>query len=75
MNYQAFTNDSLTMMYAAVRGALAADDAAERQGGEPFNSRLSVRVPKRIGRVSRRKITQRPGRPTRPLPPETRPDY
>ena len=35
MNYQAFTNDSLTMMYAAVRGALAADDAAERQGGEP----------------------------------------
>jgi len=35
MNYQAFTNDSLTMMYAAVRGVLAADDAAERQGGEP----------------------------------------
>jgi hypothetical protein len=35
MDYQAFTNDSLTMMYAAVRGALAADDAAERQGGEP----------------------------------------
>jgi hypothetical protein len=35
MNYQAFTNDSLMMMYAAVRGALAADDAAERQGGEP----------------------------------------
>jgi hypothetical protein len=29
MDYQAFTNDSLTMMYAAVRGALAADDAAE----------------------------------------------
>ena len=35
MDYQAFTNDTLTMMYAAVRGALAADDAAERQGGEP----------------------------------------
>ena len=35
MNYQAFTNDSLTMMYEAVRGALAADDAAEKQGGEP----------------------------------------
>jgi hypothetical protein len=31
MNYQAFTNDSLTMMYAAVRGALAADDAQERE--------------------------------------------
>lgn len=35
MDYQAFTNDSLTMMYAAVRGALAADDTVERQGGEP----------------------------------------
>jgi len=27
MNYQAFTNDSLTMMYEGIRGALAADDA------------------------------------------------
>jgi hypothetical protein len=35
MNYQAFTNDSLTMMYEAVRGALAADDTVERQGGDP----------------------------------------
>jgi len=35
MNYQAFTNDSLTMMYAAVRGALAADDAQERENAEP----------------------------------------
>jgi hypothetical protein len=32
MNYAAFTNDSLTMMYEAVRGALAADDALNRQG-------------------------------------------
>ena len=32
MNYAAFTNDSLTMMYEAVRGVLAADDAAEKQG-------------------------------------------
>jgi hypothetical protein len=32
MNYQAFTNDSLTMMYEAARGALAADDALNRQG-------------------------------------------
>jgi hypothetical protein len=31
MNYQAFTNDSLTMMYEGVRGALAADDAWKRQ--------------------------------------------
>lgn len=31
MNYQAFTNDSLTVMYEAIRGALAADDAAEKR--------------------------------------------
>ena len=31
MNYQAFTNDSLTLMYEAIRGALAADDALKRQ--------------------------------------------
>ena len=35
MDYQAFTNESLTMMYAAVRGALAADDAVERRGEDP----------------------------------------
>ena len=34
MNYQAFTNDSLTMMYEAVRGALSADNALTRQGME-----------------------------------------
>jgi hypothetical protein len=34
MNYQAFTNDSLTMMYEGIRGALAADDALKRQGQE-----------------------------------------
>ena len=34
MNYQAFTNDSLTMMYESVRGALAADDALKLQGEE-----------------------------------------
>jgi hypothetical protein len=32
MNYQAFTNDSLTMMYHSVRGALAADDALSELG-------------------------------------------
>ena len=26
MNYQAFTNDSLTMMYEGIRGALESDD-------------------------------------------------
>lgn len=35
MNYQAFTNDSLTMMYEGIRGALAADDKFGRLGGEP----------------------------------------
>ena len=35
MNYQAFTDDSLTMMYEAVRGALAADDALRGQGEDP----------------------------------------
>jgi hypothetical protein len=40
MNYSAFTDHSLTMMYEAVRGALAADDAAEKQGDErPFKVR------------------------------------
>jgi len=34
MNYPAFTNDSLTMMYEGIRGALAADDALNRQGQE-----------------------------------------
>ena len=34
MNYVAFTNDSIAMMYEAVRGVLAADDALERRGQE-----------------------------------------
>jgi hypothetical protein len=40
MNYQAFTNDSLTVMYETVRGALAADDALVRQG---MKTRFRVR--------------------------------
>jgi len=35
MNYQAFTNGSLTMMYESVRGALASDDALKAQDREP----------------------------------------
>jgi hypothetical protein len=35
MNYQAFTNDSLTMMYEGIRGALAADDALIGLGEDP----------------------------------------
>ena len=34
MDYQAFTNDGLTMMYEGVRGALAADDALKQQDQE-----------------------------------------
>jgi hypothetical protein len=34
MNYPAFTNDSLTMMYEGIRGALAADEALKAQGAE-----------------------------------------
>ena len=34
MNYPVFTNDSLTMMYEGIRGALAADDALNRQDQE-----------------------------------------
>jgi hypothetical protein len=40
MDYQAFTNDSLTMMYEGIRGALAADDALTRQG---MGTRFRVR--------------------------------
>jgi len=35
MNYQAFTNDSLTMMYEGIRGALGADDSLRGLGEEP----------------------------------------
>jgi hypothetical protein len=40
MNYQAFTNDGLTMMYEGIRGALASDDALTGLGEE---SRFRVR--------------------------------
>jgi hypothetical protein len=35
MNYQAFTNDSLTMMYQGAGGALAVDDALSELAKEP----------------------------------------
>ena len=31
----AFTNETLTMMYAAVRGVLVSDKSVQRHGGEP----------------------------------------
>ena len=45
MDYKAFTNDSLTMMYEAVRGALAADDALKQQDIEArFRVRETLRA-------------------------------
>jgi hypothetical protein len=35
MDYQAFTNESLIMMYEGIRGALSSDDALEGLGEEP----------------------------------------
>jgi hypothetical protein len=35
MDYEAFTNDSLTMMYESIRGALGSDDAQKGQGEHP----------------------------------------
>jgi hypothetical protein len=35
MNYQAFTNDSLTMMYEGIRGALESDDERVGLGEQP----------------------------------------
>jgi hypothetical protein len=35
MNYQAFTNESLTMMYEGVRGALESDDELVGLGEQP----------------------------------------
>jgi hypothetical protein len=50
MNYQAFTNDSLTMMYEGIRGALASDDALSGLGEEP---RFRVRkTPERVLNLS-----------------------
>jgi hypothetical protein len=34
MNYQALTNDSLTMIYESIPGAFAADNALKAQGEE-----------------------------------------
>lgn len=43
MNYQAFTNTSLALMYEGVRGALDADDMRARQDREiPFRVRETL---------------------------------
>lgn len=35
MDYEAFSNDSLTMMYESIRAALASDDAQKAEGEKP----------------------------------------
>ena len=40
MDYRAFTNDSLTMMYESIRAALESDDARKNAGQKP---RFAVR--------------------------------
>ncbi|MBR0831329.1 hypothetical protein JQ596_38070 [Bradyrhizobium manausense] len=35
MDYRAFTNDSLTMMYEGIRAALASDDTQKAAGDKP----------------------------------------
>ncbi len=35
MDYEAFNNDSLTMMYESIRVALASDDAQKAKGEKP----------------------------------------
>jgi hypothetical protein len=35
MEYRAFTNDSLTMMYESIRAALASDEEQKAVGQEP----------------------------------------
>jgi hypothetical protein len=43
MDYRKFTNDSLTMMYESIRGALASDDAQRLAMEEPrFRVRETV---------------------------------
>jgi hypothetical protein len=59
MNYQAFTNASLTMMYHAVRGAMAADDVlapilvrnASFASGRPRSGRCTL-LPSKLKCVS-----------------------
>jgi hypothetical protein len=52
MNYQAFTNDSLTMMYEGIRGALASDDALSGLGEEPrFRVRMTPDWKKHAGEL------------------------
>jgi hypothetical protein len=43
MDYEAFTNESLTMMYEGIRGALRADDALMRDARDPHSGSVELR--------------------------------
>jgi hypothetical protein len=52
MDYSAFTNESLIMMYESIRGALASDDALEGLGEEPrFRIRMTPEWKKHAGNL------------------------
>lgn len=52
MDYSAFTNESLIMMYEGIRGALASDDALEGLGEEPrFRVRMTPEWKKHAGNL------------------------
>jgi hypothetical protein len=52
MNYHAFSNDSLIMMYEGIRGALASDDASEGQGEQPrFRVRETIEWKQHAGQL------------------------
>ena len=58
MDYSAFTNESLIMMYESIRGALASDDALEGLGQEPrFRIRTTPEWKKHAGNLEFRKCS------------------
>jgi hypothetical protein len=60
MDYEAFTNESLTMMYEGIRGALRADDAMQRDARDPpFRIRQTPEWKKHAARLEAEML--RPG--------------
>jgi hypothetical protein len=60
MNYPAFTNDNLTMMYEGIRGALVADDALSGLGEKPrFRVRETTRRRTRDANPQPRNVLRR----------------
>jgi hypothetical protein len=60
MDYSAFTNESLIMMYESIRGALASDDALEGLGEEPrFCIRMTPEWKKHAGNLESEMLKRR----------------